>query len=405
MSERVIKYKIGDILKTKVGNIIIDGVGVNDKNRTIYYCKCDNGHCFTRFGYALNSCPVCSGRNVIDGINDMHSTNQNLFNQLVDKEFGHRHAQHSNKKTNWICPDCGNIINNKSPNQILRYGYGCNNCSDGISYPEKFMTNLLSESGIEFIYQYNKKHAEWCGDYKYDFYIPKFNVIIEVNGLQHYKSCQWHSYDDVSKNDKLKRDLAERNVSKYIVIDARYSNRDFLKQSIMRNDDMYDILFSNIMYIKWKQIDQISEKSKLKSVALSFNDGVSFETIMSTFNIGKTTLKRYLNRGTELGFCNYNPKLFKDISTYKLTQYNAEALSLPIVCNENNMVFKSANKCELLSEDIFGTKLDHRNISAVLKGKRKHTKHFTFSYITKEQFNKFKLESPELVFGDIFELT
>lgn len=47
---------------------------------------------------------------------------------------------------------------------------------------EKFATEFLDKVGVEYVYQYK---AESIGRY-YDFYIPKLNLLIEVDGSYYH---------------------------------------------------------------------------------------------------------------------------------------------------------------------------------------------------------------------------
>ena len=49
----------------------------------------------------------------------------------------------SAKKIDFICPDCGSILN-KSIQEVTNKGLNCDKCSDNISYPNKFSRALLA---------------------------------------------------------------------------------------------------------------------------------------------------------------------------------------------------------------------------------------------------------------------
>ena len=58
----------------------------------------------------------------------------------------------SSKKIEFVCPCC-NKIYVRSICDIVRSGsVPCVTCSDGFSYPEKFMANVLSQLNIDFKY-------------------------------------------------------------------------------------------------------------------------------------------------------------------------------------------------------------------------------------------------------------
>lgn len=134
------------------------------------------------------------------------------------------------------CLRCGKVCSDKKDlHHIQNYGFSCNYCSDGISIPEKFMSNILKQLDINFQTQLNKSIFKWCGEYKYDFYIPVFNMIIETHGRQHYEDCRYNDYD-VEKQKKIdedKRTIAlKNNIQNYIVVNCQYSTLTWLKENI-----------------------------------------------------------------------------------------------------------------------------------------------------------------------------
>lgn len=399
---RTYKYAIGDVIDAKIGKIIIDDIGIkkqnNGRNKTIYSCHCENGHKFTRYSYAMNSCPVCSGRSIVKGVNDISTTNPPLFNMLSDKNFGYTHAQHSNKKTDWICPDCNSIVKNVPPSQILRQGLPCKKCSDGISYGEKFIANLLDSCGIEYVKEYAKSNADWCKRYRYDFYLPKYDWIIEVHGLQHYEDC-WNNKETVIENDKIKMELALKHVKKYIIIDARISDKKFLKKSILYSDLFFII---DPIYINWAEIHGNSLRSNIKKAAKMYNDGIMIKDISKKLHLHTQTITRYLKSASEVGICNYNSVDSRN-NSYKIFKKNCSDMKAkPIICNENGFVFHSSRQCEIESDKLLGRHLSSSNIRKVLSGERHHTGSFTFSYITRSEFNRIKSKTPEKAYGKFF---
>ena len=76
--------------------------------------------------------------------------------------------------------------------------------------PEKLFKVLLKNLGIEFIHQFRIKKI-------YDFYLPDFNILIEVDGNWHH--CHPILYPvplheiqiSVKINDKKKNKVAEEN--------------------------------------------------------------------------------------------------------------------------------------------------------------------------------------------------
>ena len=86
-----------------------------------------------------HGCPFCSHNKVFVGETDMWSTNQELASMLLNPEDGYKYFENSHQKVDWVCPCCGSVIKNKIIRDVNKRGLSCNNCSDNISYSEKFM--------------------------------------------------------------------------------------------------------------------------------------------------------------------------------------------------------------------------------------------------------------------------
>lgn len=97
-----------------------------------------------------SKCPICDGKQVLIGFNDMWTTNPELAELLVDYKDGYKYTHYSGKKVNWKCPDCGEIIYNRAINNINQKGISCPHCSDGKSFPEKVVYNLLKHLNLKF---------------------------------------------------------------------------------------------------------------------------------------------------------------------------------------------------------------------------------------------------------------
>ena len=74
------------------------------------------------------------------------------------------------------------------------------------------MISLLKQLKVSYIREFSKADAIWCDNYRYDFYLLDYNVIIEMHGEQHYKnsfeSIGGMSLEEVQLNDKMKNKKA-----------------------------------------------------------------------------------------------------------------------------------------------------------------------------------------------------
>ena len=271
------------------------------------------------------------------------------------------------KKVKCKCPDCGYekemIIRN-----IIKQGFGCHICGDGISYPEKVLANILFECGIMF----EKQISFDGGITRYDFYVPSHNLIIETHGKQHYR--QQHrkgarTLKEEQLNDKYKRLLAHMWGCNYIAIDCRNSNIHWIVDNIKKSS-LKEIL--NIDDVDIRKIEENSRSSIVKQVCNKFNDGYKIQELMGMFNIKRLALTNYLKIGTELGFCKYDPEL----SSKETIRLNAEKNRKRVVginVRTFDMVeFKSVSECERT--------LGVNSVSECCNRKKKYCGDYIFRY-------------------------
>lgn len=262
----------------------------------------------------------------------------------------------SQKKVFIKCPNCGKekLLNF---NSFRKNGISCFRCSDGISYPEKVMYNLLKKLGADFIYQFNNTNKNWCSNYKYDFYIQSLNCIIETHGIQHYQksfeTCGGNSLQYEQQNDILKEKLAKQNnIKYYIVIDCRYSNIDYIKNNILKSEltELFDL-----SKIDWLEIDKQSQNSLVKQACDLWSNGIhNTREIGNLIKVDRNTVARYLKQGTKLNWCIYNAKI-----------ENIKAHNKKVYCIEFNIIYNSQTEANEK------TKINNTCISNCCKGKQK----------------------------------
>jgi very-short-patch-repair endonuclease len=259
----------------------------------------------------------------------MWTTNPELAKLLANHEDGYRYMQQSNKRVDWICPICNEVIKSKKINDVYYDGVGCRKCADGISYPNKLMFNMLKYLNIKFE---SEVKFEWAKNYKYDFYIFNTKYIIEMDG-------RFHENVDTSNSDIVKNKLAKENGFTLIRIDCYYNTiKDrlkYIKHSIIESG-LLKHLECTKEEINWDYIDNESKMSFVKQACDLWNDGVnSTVKISKLLGINRATVNKYLKRCALYGWCNYDPK-----DSYHKT----------IICVEKNTVYTSIKEASELLE-------------------------------------------------------
>jgi hypothetical protein len=268
-------------------------------------------------------CPYCgiTGRKrLLKGFNDLWTTHPDIAKLLKNQQNGYEMTAGSQKKEYFKCDKCGNI-EQKDIMNVTRQGFSCSKCSDGNSYPEKFMISVLDQLNIEYekqkVFKWstnvecNKK--ELNGKKKYDFYIPLTNSIIEIHGIQHFeksfatiKSTSVRSLEDEKENDKTKENLAVSNGILYITIDARKSSLEWIKSSI-ENSKLSEMF--NLSKINWLKCHEFATSNLVEMACNYWKQGIhNTVTISQLIKCTRGTIVIYLKQGAALGWCDYDPR-------------------------------------------------------------------------------------------------
>lgn len=407
------KISIGDILKDNKRDItIIDRMyKKSNSNKILKYYKYECNKC--NFGssehykngklvdeYWIDEVSLLKGHGCACCCNSPQITVSHI-NSIVAKEETHwmipyfqggyeeakKYTPSSNQKVYFKCPDCGEIIKTRNSISSLytTMSIGCKKCSDGISYPEKFMYSVLGQLGLTFETQLNKNILDWCDKYRYDFYIPEFKCIIETHGGQHYEGSTGlfsTSLKEQQNIDSLKKELALSNgIEHYIELDCRKSNSEWIKNSIL-NSELSNLF--DLSKINWNTVSKESNRNLLKTVCdyweLCDKNNTTTLDLKAVFNVSKDTIINYLKVGANVGFCTYDT--YEEMK--KCAIRNGKKCSKIVDVLKDGMVvatFESISELERQSIIKFGTKLNTSAISNVISGKRKHHKGFTFKYV------------------------
>jgi len=298
----------------------------------------------------------------------------------------------ANKKLKWECLDCGNIFKRNWCN-IQQGEISCSNCSDGISYPNKFIMSLFNQLNEEYIPEYSPdwayiehNNSKLNGVKIYDFNLINKNEIWEVHGLQHYEEHNWSKYGgrtlkEEQENDRIKKELAEKNGFKYIVVDARYSELEYIKNSILNLPEIHKY---DLSLIDWLKCHEFAMNSLVKEVCNLWCDGIKNTLeISKIIKLGRTTIIKYLKQGAKLDWCNYNSKeIMKKVWKDKEKPIIQLSLSEKYIAE-----FESINKAKRQLN------INNSSISACCRDNAKTTGGFKWMY--KEDYEKYRSNKEE----------
>jgi len=266
-------------------------------------------------GYHNCGCPYCAGKKV-NHTNCLWSTHPDIAKLLKDSQRGYEITAGYSGKEEFKCASC-NFSELKFVQNIVKRGLSCPVCSDGISYPEKFVFNVLNQLKIKIerqkVFEWSKniycENDSLNGIKKYDFYIPHLNCIIETHGEQHYfiRDRKFERDGQIEQeNDALKEDLAFKNkINHYVILNCSISSLEFIKDSIVKSD-LNQLL--NLKDVNWEECHSYAISSLVKLACSLWREQRSINDISKIIDVDKATVRRYLINGSEVGLCDYNGK-------------------------------------------------------------------------------------------------
>ena len=206
-------------VKNEIGNkygrlTVIERAGSTSGGIALWKCKCDCGNETVVAGSKLrNGCTVSCGCR-------MKETGKENFQSLIGQKFGKltvlERTNNINNKVAYKCKcDCGNVIITRA--DYLKNGTikscGCMRGSAG----ENAIEILLKKNNI--IYEKEKTFPDLLSikdrktPYRYDFFLPQLNRLIEFDGLQH-SSSQADNYFNRPLIELQQIDVIKNNYAK-----------------------------------------------------------------------------------------------------------------------------------------------------------------------------------------------
>lgn len=342
-------------------------------------------------------CSVCSHNKILPYINDCYTLRPDLLRYFINPEDAIGLPIGSQKVMDFICPDCGTIRKNNI-NNIVSYGFFCKECSDNISYPEKFMQNVLKQLGIDFIYRETPEWSRYVLDGKerkgeYDFIIESNKIIIEMDGQYHYIN-KFVEFNNQVQIDASKDKIAEQNGYRIIRINCNYpdvnTRFDYIKSSIIEGlSEIFDLSIIN-----WEVIKEKLVFSKMIVACKMWEEDKCLEEISKELILHKATIRRYLRRGNEINLCHFNDdisnfrnlkqKVIKRYTWVKVSNYKSGEM-ISVFYDMDNFVYNFYNQ--------YGYYMRKETIFANLSGK--YSKSIVsniiilkFEQISEQQYNE-----------------
>lgn len=341
-------------------NLELTGKYINALTNVEFKCNnCGEEHQFANPRSLINldsKCARCdSKRKLLVGMNDFATTHPQYSKLFKNKDEAKNITYGSGRKIDMICPICNNE-KKISPYHLIRRGFSCPKCGDGVSYPNKFMYNLLKQLKIDFD---SEALFDWSENRRYDFVIK--NIIIEMDGGFH-KGSNFKSYEETKEIDNLKDELAISNGYKLIRIECYTSEFEYIKSNIM-NSELSKIL--DLKNIDWKKLEiEVNNSNLVRDASEIFNKYKGVENLTFMAKLMKTsqpTLYKLLKKSSKIGLTDYDSKKSK---RGEYTPDKSISIRKQCMCLENNKIYESCS----VAEKEFGFHKD--SIARVCRGER-----------------------------------
>lgn len=118
-----------------------------------------------------------------------------------------------------------NFIFKITPDNLLQ-GKGCPRCNRYNSIGSKTIEKWLKENNFKYE---KEKNFNWIGKKRYDFFVPSVNLLIEFNGIQHYKPIDFflqnRTFEEQLDSDKEKEKKAIEHGYNFLIIKYDEINR------------------------------------------------------------------------------------------------------------------------------------------------------------------------------------
>lgn len=187
----------------------------NSQSKINIHCKkCGNifNQSISHHIWSKSGCRNCYGNapNTIDKIlnrsEKIHGVGRYSYPNITNEKIS------AFSKITILCNNCGNLFK-QSVAAHLNKKNGCNRCVK--SKVENLIENYLISNNIEYVSQHTFDGCVYKRNLYFDFFIPKYNLCIEYDGEQHFKSRRdsrgSHSLELQSIKDNIKNQFCLKN--------------------------------------------------------------------------------------------------------------------------------------------------------------------------------------------------
>ena len=182
-----------------------------------WVCQCDCGNISTPRGAGLRNGTTTTSCGCLTYENASKANKSNLvgkhFGKLTVIEDTGKRIRH---RVIWKCKckcECGKYVERSTDTLNQGDSVSCGHCNQSIGAFK--IEQILKENHIQ--YEKEKTYPNLTGKrgmpYRYDFYLPEYNRLIEFDGIQHYKEREIFkdTLEQIQERDLIKNQYALKN--------------------------------------------------------------------------------------------------------------------------------------------------------------------------------------------------
>lgn len=249
-----IKKKYEHLIGTQINGWTILDIIPPDSNdtKTLAHCKCKCGAIKNvQLSYIINERSKdcgCGRKNTLRETRTKNIVGQR-FGKLVVVELLEKSNRFNRRLYRCKC-DCGNEIIVPSSSLITDHTHSCG-CL--LSYYNMYIKQFLDTNNIEN----QSEYTVFIGNkyYRFDFYLPQYNLFIEYDGKQHYEPVQYYGNNiEDAKNALRKTQEHDKIKDKY----CKDNNINLLRIPYWENNNIETIISNHLQRLNEKGFAKVS---------------------------------------------------------------------------------------------------------------------------------------------------
>ena len=331
MNSKTHIFDIGQTFETRHGTMVLvdrfDTYNDVGKHYRKYTIRCPKGHEYTVDEYylkagRLKTCKLCNHPPIIN-------SDPEFAKWFVDPTIPETRSHSVHDKADFYCQNCGRIVKDLAINNIYKRRYiPCPYCSPNITYPERYVSALLTQLNATYKRQYCVRPSNNYADirYLYDFYDPQKKLIIETHGQQHFVHSNFERLSGITLEQTVKRDQDKERYAtdilglSYVFLDCRYSEASWIRAEAIEKLSA----FYSLECVDWIQVEKDSHNSDTIRIIELRKQGYDFSEISEIVHLEISNVYLKLNRAFKSGLCD------KSVLPLKKTADHTKAKEKPL---------------------------------------------------------------------------